>query len=86
MKLWLLRPIKHDHPLWDPWYDKAFGFVVSAKTEERARELAQGDGGDEVGCGDKRHPAWTDPANSTCQEIVADDIGEGVVIRDYASA
>lgn len=32
MKLWLLRPIETEGPnLWDPWYDKAFGFVVRAK-------------------------------------------------------
>ena len=36
MRLWLLRPqeglIEGDNP-WDPWYDKAFGFVVRAETE-----------------------------------------------------
>ncbi len=47
MKLWILRPVKDDN-LWDPWYDKAFGFIVAAETEEAARALAQSKGGDEV--------------------------------------
>jgi len=50
MKLWLLRPVdglkKNDNP-WKPWYDKAFGFVVRADTEEEARALAHADAGDE---------------------------------------
>jgi len=51
MPLWLLRP-REDLPVednpWEPWYDKAFGFVVRAKTEAIARQLANADGGAEV--------------------------------------
>lgn len=36
MKLWLLRPIKD----WIPWYDKSFGFVIRAESEDAAREMA----------------------------------------------
>lgn len=40
MKLWLLRPIDPHGGLWDPWFDKIFGFVVRAETETEARTLA----------------------------------------------
>ena len=48
MKLWLLRPINiyGDSP-WNPWHDKAFGFVVRADTEQEARKLANEESGDE---------------------------------------
>jgi hypothetical protein len=40
--IWLLKPKEfladEDNP-GDPWFDKAFGFVISAETEEIAREL-----------------------------------------------
>lgn len=37
MRLWELRPIDKDSGPWEPWYDKAFGFVVRADTEAQAR-------------------------------------------------
>jgi hypothetical protein len=50
MTLWLLRPVENlpidDNP-WDPWYDKAFGFVILAETEADARALADKNAGDE---------------------------------------
>jgi hypothetical protein len=50
VKLWLLRPVDNlpngDNP-WEPWYDKAFGFVVRAKNEQEAREFATAEAGDE---------------------------------------
>lgn len=84
MKLWLLRPVE-DNALWEPWYDKAFGFVVRAETEEEARALAQAGGGDEAGWFRKSFPAWTDPANSTCVELTSDGDAQ-VIIRDFALA
>ena len=43
MKLWLLRPrenfAKGNNP-WHPWYDKYFGFVIRAETEDEARSIA----------------------------------------------
>lgn len=83
MKLWILRPIDGDK-LWEPWYDKAFGFVVRAKTEEEARKLAQSCGGDEIGWNDD-FPAWTSSKHSTCEELNASG-DAGVIIRDYSSA
>lgn len=87
MKLWLLRPIA-GHGLWEPWYDKAFGFVVRAETEKEARAIAQANGGDEtrgdVGY-ERSVPVWTDPIHSTCVELTADG-EEGLVIMDFAAA
>lgn len=94
MKLWLLRPVdkfkKNDNP-WNPWYDKAFGFVVRAETEEQARELANDSAGDENRgefLGNKtsntKQP-WKEAKYSTCVELLND--GEAsVIIKDFASA
>ena len=50
MKLWILRPVDSlvdgDNP-WDPWFDKAFGFVVRANSEQDARMFTHKDAGDE---------------------------------------
>jgi hypothetical protein len=88
MKLWLLRPIKNldDNP-WYPWYDKAFGFVVRAETEESARNIANKNGGVETGPIDLTvyrvgGDPWLDPAFSSCVELLADEGDEGVVITD----
>ena len=81
MKLWLLRPI-HGHDEWGPWkpwYDKTFGFVVRAETEDEARLLASKQAGDEG------HHAWMEPFESTCVELTADGPA-GVVIQDHCSA
>ena len=92
MKLWILRPIRGllIDP-WEPWYDKAFGFVVQADTEMAARQFAQEEGGTERIKWGKQYtecitaPAWTDPELSTCVELTA--VGEpGVVMRDFAAS
>lgn len=93
MKLWLLRPnenLKTTENPWEPWYDKAFGFVVRAETEERARELANEDGGAETGeISNNVYRAggdpWLDPKFSTCMELKSVGV-EGVVIVDFKSA
>ena len=51
VKLYILRPVK-DAKEWDPWYDKAFGFVVSASSVKQARMLAADR------CGDEGKAAW----------------------------
>lgn len=93
MKLWLLRPRKdlpeNDDP-WDPWYDKAFGFVIRAETEEEARVFANKDGGDETGKVSHRTyrtggDPWLNSKMSSCEELKPD--GEaGTVIQDFHSA
>lgn len=81
MKLWLLKPREEDK-LWEPWYDKAFGFVVRAETEARARELAEEMAGNESREG-RQQFAWKDPEHSTCQELLPEG-EETVVLRDFA--
>ena len=90
MKLWILRPIGYDRPFpqwhgdvaggaWDPWHDKAFGFVVRAGTAHDARNWVAGCAGDEGGV------AWLDTDQSTCEELIQGG-DMGVIIRDFASA
>jgi len=83
LKLYILRPVDGD-PLWSPWYDKAFGFVVAARDEVTARVIAQNDAGDEAGYHGE-NPAWTDATHSTCVELVPPS-ESGVVMKDFASA
>lgn len=97
MQLWLLRPrvvarLEHDDP-WEPWYDKCFGFVIRAETEEDARALAQDEGnGETVGkewdekCERwNRIPAWTDPKFSSCVPLTNDGDVE-VIMYDVHAA
>jgi hypothetical protein len=94
MKLWLLRPVdglaKNDDP-WEPWYDKAFGFVVRAETEAEARALAHAEAGDEnrglflrARIADTAQP-WMDAKYSTCTELLPEGAAE-LVMKDFASA
>lgn len=84
MKLWLLRP-RDDAPgkPWEPWYDKAFGFVVAAETESGARHYANAESGDE-----KRDcpQAWLDSRFSSCTELSPDTESGGAVLRDFRAA
>ena len=91
MKLWILRPINTEAAPWEPWYDKAFGFVVRAENEEQARQFAHDEAGDEnrgefLG---KRtantNSPWLNKNYSTCIELVPDGKA-GIVIKDFASA
>ena len=89
MKLWILRPVENlpesGNP-WVPWYDKAFGFVVRAETEDVARALAHAGAGDE-NYAEKEGASqpWMNAKYSTCVELTAD--GESsVVMRDFAAA
>ena len=94
MKLWLLKPVENlpqgDDP-WEPWYDKAFGFVARAETEEEARKFAHEQAGDEnrdVFLGGNianTNSPWLDSKYSTCAELTAE--GEaGVVLQDFHAA
>lgn len=80
-KLYILRPNVEEglKDLWEPWYDKAFGFVVRAVSPEKARELASKESGDE---GIK---AWLDPAYSSCEELHPRG-GEMIIIKDFNAA
>lgn len=94
MKLWLLRPVDRQEPNdnpWQPWYDKAFGFVVRAETEAEARDMAHADAGDESRgefmnekTANTREP-WKDATYSTCVELLPEGPAE-VVMQDFARA
>lgn len=79
--LWILEPVAGSGP-WDPWYDKAFGFVIRAATESDARRIAHESAGDENRGG---ADPWLDPSLSTC-EILIEDGEPGIIMRDFASA
>lgn len=93
MKLWILRPkenLSEQNNPWEPWYDKAFGFVVRAETEEHARQIANCCGGNETGPismivyrtgGDP----WLDPELSSCVELTSDG-EEKMILMDFYSA
>lgn len=81
MKLWLIKPIdKATH--WKPWYDKVFGFVIRAETEQAAREMASTKSGAEAY--DVANP-WLDAAVTSCAELTADGDAE-IVLRDEKRA
>lgn len=94
MKLYLLEPVEYLHEgddPWDPWFDKVFGFVVRADTEENARRLANEQAGDEnrgefmnQTIAQTKTP-WLEEKYSTCVEI--NSYGkEEVILRDLRSA
>src|SRR5947209_6503280 len=76
MKLWMLRPLKDDSAPWLPYYDRMFGFVVRAATEEAARSLAASS------CGDEGSDAWLSGRSATCVELRADGPA-GVIMEEY---
>lgn len=79
MKLWILRPIDENDSPWEPWYDKAFGFVVRAENVEKARQIAA------IWSGREGEEAWTNPYLSTCNELT--QIGdEDMIIRNFRRA
>lgn len=87
MNLYLLKPIDPDTGPWDPWYDKAFGFVVRAASPAEAREIADANAGDENRERGNPNPIspWLDPKLSTCRVLHPD--GEaGPILRDLYSA
>lgn len=94
MKIWLLRPVdglaKNDNP-WEPWFEKAFGFVVRADSEAEARLLAHAEGGDEnrgeflFGKTSETTQPWMDVKYSTCVELTAEGASE-VVLVDFRQA
>lgn len=87
MKLWRLGPrddLQEGANPWEPWSDRVLGFAVRAETEERARQIADEQAGNENGYFSKRTGCvWADAAYSTCTELVEDGV-EGVIAREYA--
>jgi hypothetical protein len=90
MKLWVLKGnLKENKALTgiaDPWYgmyDKAYGFVVRAETESKARMIAHKNGG-----GENKHiknvNPWLDRSLSSCKELTTEGDSE-MIIQDYLS-
>lgn len=81
MKIYELRKrtdLKGQNP-WEPWYDKAFGFIILAKSEDEARKIAS------ENCGDEGPDAWLSNNYSSCN--VLDSHGSSrLILRDFASA
>ena len=78
MRLWILRP-GPDQSAWEPWFDKAFGFVVRAESEKAARAMAAKEHGDEGA------EAWCSNQSSTCEPLIIEGAA-GVIMEDYAHA
>lgn len=60
MKLWLLKPreaLTNENP-----YDKVAGFVIRARSEKEARNIANDNAGDEKGI-------WLDTMFSACEPL-----------------
>jgi hypothetical protein len=74
----MLRPVE-GAPEWTPWYDKAFGVIVRADTEEEARDMASECRGDEG------KAVWLDESKTTCVELTPDGEKE-IIMVDFAAA
>jgi len=88
MKLWLLEPVNNpvnnkDNP-WEPWFDKTFGSVIRAETEEQARQFAHDSSGEENDSEFSKEP-WKDKKYSTCVELTGKGKA-GVIIQNHESA
>jgi hypothetical protein len=57
-------------------FDRMFGFVIRAESEDKARSLAASN------CGDEGPDAWLSEGNSTCVELRADGPA-GVILESY---
>jgi len=95
MQTYILRPLEEaelpigENP-WEPWYDKSFGFIINADTEEEARNIANQNAGDE-NRGEffgkeiaKTREPWLSSKYSSC--VLLSTHGPGLVMRDFASA
>lgn len=95
MKLYILRPIDDESGPWKPWYDKAFGFVVCAKDEKTARQIASAHAGDEERYEDSENylgpskyhapSVWQNPAYTSCVVLKASEY-QGLIMKDFRSA
>lgn len=84
-KLWILKArndLTPDIDPWEPWYDKAFGFLISATTEQEARELANSNAGGE---NFESPTVWLDPKYTTCR--LAEPTQEtSILLKDFRAA
>lgn len=94
MKLWLLKNKTSTSEAlnpWEPWFDKAFGFVVRAETEREARLIADENAGEEnAGARDCRVNSrtkrpWLRAEFSTCIELTQNEEA-GLILQDFSRA
>lgn len=81
MKLWILKPIETgeaDWP-WHPWFDKCFGMVVRADSQEEARLMAAKANSEEG------YAAWMDPKLSSCSRLMPRG-APGVILQDVKNS
>ena len=71
-KLWILEPredLPADDNPWEPWFNRCFGIIVEAATEDRARAIAH----ENCTCKDqwilRDKRAFIDPRYTTCTEL-----------------
>ena len=95
MTLWLLRPrldvlSRPAHP-WTPPWDKVFGVVIRAATEESARALAQSRAGNEgqgiykrLGASEDEiaEDVWLDPDWTVCEGLLPEGEPEVVILMN----
>lgn len=81
MKIFLIRPIDEECDEWKPWYNKSFGFVIRAETEDRARKIAF-DTADGLFI---KHLPWTDKKKVECIEIKSEG-KEEIILQDFRRA
>ena len=67
MKLWNMFPYGITVE-WDEWFNKVFGFIIRAETEEDARKIADENSGAENGYGTR---PWLDASKTVCIELTA---------------
>jgi hypothetical protein len=79
MKLWILRPGDDSLPPWIPYYDRIFGFVIRAQSEDAARSLAAST------CREEGPDAWLSSRSSSCIELPVDGPA-GVIMEDFSRA
>ena len=70
MALFLLKAEKYCR-IWEPWYDKNFGYVIRAMNETEARALAQEKAADEKHAKNGAE-AWLNDKYSSCEFIGTD--------------
>ena len=76
MRLWILKPVDDSSAPWLPYFDRMFGFVIRARTEDAARGVAASN------CGAEGPDAWLSSKLSTCVEVLAEG-SEGVILDNY---
>lgn len=89
---YLIRPIGYSHHyfeegLWNPWYDKTFGFVVAADNAREARIIASESDSHAYFDGDIRVNPWMYSKYTTCVIMKRSKTSRSrVIMQDTRSA